>query len=88
VRYPTGRGHRKPDLAILLKVCPHCLGDLVAVSDFSGDYYSCLQCDTQVSPRARGPSPPAQHPRQPPDFLAAADSTSGEGTPSRAAARG
>ncbi|TMB96390.1 MAG: hypothetical protein E6J42_09175 [Chloroflexi bacterium] len=32
------------DLASALKVCPQCLGDLVARSDWSGDYYFCVQC--------------------------------------------
>ncbi len=47
------RARKNLDLATLLKVCPQCLGDLVFRSDFSGDYYRCLQCDTRTEPRSR-----------------------------------
>ena len=83
MRYPSERAQRKPDLAILLKVCPHCLGDLVAVSDFSGDYYSCLQCDKQVSPRTRVSALPPRTPRTGPvqvgdDFFPGTGAVTGE----------
>jgi hypothetical protein len=47
------RARKKLDLASLLKICPQCLGDLVARSDFAGDYYSCLQCNVRTEPRNR-----------------------------------
>jgi hypothetical protein len=53
MRHPPERAGRKPDLASVLKVCPQCLGDLVARSDFSGDYYCCLLCDIRTAPRSR-----------------------------------
>ncbi len=53
MRYFPPRARRSPDLATLLRVCPQCLGDLVFRSDFSGDYYRCLQCNTRTEPRSR-----------------------------------
>ncbi len=53
MRYAPQRAGRKPDLASVLKVCPQCLGDLVARSDFSGDYYCCLLCDIRTAPKSR-----------------------------------
>ena len=53
MRYFPQRARRSPDLATLLRVCPQCLGDLVFRSDFSGDYYRCLQCNTRTEPRSR-----------------------------------
>jgi hypothetical protein len=58
------------DISIILKVCPNCLGDLVFRSDFTGDYYSCLQCNEQTAPQVRLSrltgvrmgSPPRRHP--------------------------
>ncbi len=50
--YPQ-RARKKLDLALLLKVCPNCLGDLVIGSDFSGEYYRCLQCNTRTEPGNR-----------------------------------
>ncbi len=47
------RAPKSLDLATLLKVCPQCLGDLVARSDFSGEYYLCLQCNVRTEPRHR-----------------------------------
>ena len=47
------RARKKLDLASLLKICPQCLGDLVARSDFAGDYYCCLQCNVRTEPRNR-----------------------------------
>ena len=46
--YFPQRPRKKLDLALLLKVCPHCLGDLVIRSDFSGEYYRCLQCNERT----------------------------------------
>jgi len=51
VRYYPQRARRKLDISLLLKVCPDCLGDLVFESDFSGDYYRCLQCNSRTQPR-------------------------------------
>ncbi len=51
--YLPQRARKTLDLATLLKVCPQCLGDLVARSDFSGDYYLCLQCNLRTEPTSR-----------------------------------
>jgi acetyl-CoA carboxylase beta subunit len=51
--YFPQRARRRLDLASLFKVCPQCLGDLVFRSDFSGDYYCCLQCNVRTEPRNR-----------------------------------
>jgi hypothetical protein len=48
LRYFPRRAPRKLDISLLLKVCPNCLGDLVFRSDFSGDYYRCLQCNERA----------------------------------------
>ena len=53
MRYFPQRARKKLDLALLLKVCPQCLGDLVFRSDFAGDYYRCLQCNEQTEPLNR-----------------------------------
>jgi hypothetical protein len=53
MRYFPGRARKKLDISLLLKVCPECLGDLVFRSDFSGDYYRCLQCNQRMEPRNR-----------------------------------
>lgn len=45
MRYFPRRAPRKMDISLLLKVCPICLGDLAYRTDFSGDYYRCLQCN-------------------------------------------
>ncbi len=51
--YFPQRARKKLDLALLLKVCPQCLGDLVFRSDFSGEYYRCLQCNARTEPGNR-----------------------------------
>lgn len=51
--YLNERPRKKLDLAALLHICPHCLGDLVERSDFAGEYYLCLQCGTRAQPRSR-----------------------------------
>lgn len=51
MRYYPQRARRKLDIALLLKVCPDCLGDLVFESDFSGEHYRCLQCNSRTEPR-------------------------------------
>ncbi len=51
--YFPQRARKKLDLASLLKICPQCLGDLVARSDFAGDYYCCLQCNVRTEPKSR-----------------------------------
>ena len=51
--YFPQRTRKKLDLALLLKVCPQCLGDLVFRSDFSGEYYRCLQCNARTEPSSR-----------------------------------
>lgn len=53
MRYLPQRARKTLDLATLLKVCPQCLGDLVERSDFSGDYYCCLQCNLRTGPMSR-----------------------------------
>lgn len=53
MRYFPQRARRRLDLASLFKVCPQCLGDLVFRSDFTGDYYCCLQCKVRTEPRNR-----------------------------------
>ena len=53
VRYYPQRARRKLDISLLLKVCPDCLGDLVFESDFSGEFYRCLQCKNRTEPRNR-----------------------------------
>lgn len=66
VRYYPQRARRKLDISLLLKVCPDCLGDLVFHSDFSGEYYRCLQCNSRTEPRSklgRLPDIPASRPR-------------------------
>lgn len=45
MRYFPRWAPRKMDISLSLKVCPNCLGDLVRRSDFTGDYYRCLQCN-------------------------------------------
>lgn len=50
--YLPQRPRKKLDIALLLKVCPLCLGDLVFASDFSGEYYRCLQCNQRTEPRS------------------------------------
>ena len=64
MRYFPQRARKTLDLATLLKVCPQCLGDLVFRSDFSGEYYHCLQCNVRTEPRTRIgrlPDLPAPH---------------------------
>jgi hypothetical protein len=53
LRYFPRRAPLKADISLLLKVCSNCLGDLVYRSDYSGDYYSCLQCNERTETRAR-----------------------------------
>lgn len=77
MRYLPQRARKTLDLATLLKVCPQCLGDLVERSDFSGDYYYCLQCSLPTGPRSRiGRLPEIQAA----DTTFAEDSFSGRGT--------
>jgi hypothetical protein len=52
MRYFPQRARRKLDIALLLKVCPTCLGDLAFHADFSGEYYRCLQCSERTEPRS------------------------------------
>ena len=52
MRYFPQRARRKLDISLLLKVCPDCLGDLVFHSDFGGEYYRCLQCNSRTEPRS------------------------------------
>jgi acetyl-CoA carboxylase beta subunit len=53
MRYLPQRARKHLNLAALLKVCPECLGDLVFSSDFSGDYYRCLQCNSRTDTSSR-----------------------------------
>ncbi|HUF52941.1 MAG TPA: hypothetical protein VMR52_04100 [Dehalococcoidia bacterium] len=36
------------DIALMLRCCSHCLGDLEFRSELSGDYYVCLQCNQRA----------------------------------------
>jgi hypothetical protein len=42
------------ELACTLRVCPLCLGDLVAQQDATGSFFLCVQCQQRVD-RARRP---------------------------------
>ena len=53
MRYLPQRARKTLDLASLFKICPQCLGDLVARSDFAGDYFCCLQCNVRTDPKSR-----------------------------------
>jgi hypothetical protein len=44
---------RNLDIALFLRCCPHCLGDLEYRSDVSGEYYTCLQCNERADAAAR-----------------------------------
>lgn len=44
MRYFPRRMRQNLDLALLLRCCPECCGDLEFQSDISGEYYACLQC--------------------------------------------
>ncbi len=46
-----------PNLALTLRCCPHCMGDLEFRSDFSGEYYTCLQCSERAEPAAAAGHP-------------------------------
>ena len=48
MRYFPPRARRNLDLALMLKCCPHCMGDLEFRSDFTGEYYTCLQCSKRA----------------------------------------
>lgn len=50
MRYLPQRARKAIDLALLLKCCSHCLGDLEFRSDFSGEFYTCLQCNARAEP--------------------------------------
>ena len=53
MRYFPKRARQNLDLALMLRCCPHCLGDLEFRSDFSGEYYTCLQCNERADPQDR-----------------------------------
>ncbi|HVP05672.1 MAG TPA: hypothetical protein VMT90_08360 [Dehalococcoidia bacterium] len=59
MRYFPKRARTKQDIALLLKVCPNCLGDLVTRLDVSGVYYLCMQCSEAVHPQQKRPALPA-----------------------------
>ncbi len=42
------RARQDLDLALMLRCCPHCMGDLEFRSDFTGEYYTCLQCSKRA----------------------------------------
>lgn len=46
------RARRNLDLALMLRCCPLCMGDLEFRSDFTGEYYTCLQCSKRADPPA------------------------------------
>lgn len=48
------RAEKKPSLAISLKACPKCLGDLVLKSERTGGY-ACPVCGAQIEPRPQVP---------------------------------
>jgi hypothetical protein len=52
MRYFPGRARKNLDIAALLRVCPQCLGDLEFHTDFSGQYFRCLQCNERTEPRS------------------------------------
>ena len=72
MRYFPPRARRNLDLALMLKCCPHCMGDLEFRSDFTGEYYTCLQCSKRADPPASVGhlailAPPKRtHPTRPP----------------------
>ena len=56
MRYRTPlRAGDKSGLAVALKTCPRCLGDLVLQQDIRGGYYVCLQCGAEIEPRLQEP---------------------------------
>ena len=50
MRYFPPRARQNLDLALMLRCCPHCMGDLEFRSDFTGEYYTCLQCSKRADP--------------------------------------
>ena len=50
MRYFPSRARQNLDLALMLRCCPHCMGDLEFRSDFTGEYYTCLQCSKRADP--------------------------------------
>ncbi len=52
MRYFPSRARQDLDLALMLRCCPHCMGDLEFRSDFTGEYYTCLQCSKRADPSA------------------------------------
>jgi hypothetical protein len=58
MRYFPQRARQKQHISLLLKVCPDCLGDLVHRSDYSGDYYLCMQCNERVDAWSKKTSAP------------------------------
>ena len=52
MRYFPPRARQNLDLALMLRCCPHCMGDLEFRSDFTGEYYTCLQCSKRADPPA------------------------------------
>ena len=52
MRYVPPRERQNLDLALMLRCCPHCMGDLEFRSDFTGEYYTCLQCSKRADPPA------------------------------------
>ena len=52
MRYFPLRERQNFDLALMLRCCPHCMGDLEFRSDFTGQYYTCLQCSKRADPPA------------------------------------
>jgi len=48
MRYFPSRARQDLDLALMLRCCPHCMGDLEFRSDFTGEYYTCLQCSKRA----------------------------------------
>ncbi len=52
MRYFPPRARQNLDLALMLRCCPHCMGDLEFRADFTGEYYTCLQCSKRADPAA------------------------------------
>ena len=52
MRHFPPRARQNLDLALMLRCCPHCMGDLEFRSDFTGEYYTCLQCSKRTDPLA------------------------------------
>jgi hypothetical protein len=67
MRYFPQRARRNVDIS--LRVCSHCLGDVVWRSDSTGKYYLCLQCDERVEAPSQAEAIAARLNTQPGEFF-------------------